>query len=104
MKEYQTLWDQICRATLGAYVFVHFASLVRWAPELFSSAGVLPKAADSLLIHLFPNVLATFDSPGFVTVLVFAGAGFSALFAAGIADRICAIALWYISACLLGRN
>ena len=104
MNELQTRWDQICRATLGAYLFVHFATLLRWAPELFSSAGVLPKASDSPLIHLFPTILAVFDSPRFVTLLIFAAAGLSVLFAAGIADRTSAIALWYISACLLGRN
>src|SRR5207245_3602172 len=43
------------RAVFGLYLFVHFVELVPWGAELFSNRGVLPHAAASPLIHLFPN-------------------------------------------------
>ena len=92
------------RALFGLYLLVHFADLAPWGAELFSRAGVLPDASTSPLIYLFPNVLALYDAPWFVTALLVAGAALSALFALGLWDRAAAIGLWYLSACLFGRN
>jgi hypothetical protein len=92
------------RAALGAYLFIHFVQLAPWAAELFSNHGVLPRASDSPVIKLFPNILAIWDSPSFVTALVIAGAVFSLLFAAGAFDRTAAVSIWYIWACLYGRD
>lgn len=92
------------RALFGAYLFVHFVQLAPWAAELFSSEGVLPKASDSPLIHAFPNILALSDSPIFVTGLLVVAAMLSLLFAVGKHDRVAAVCLWYIWACLFGRN
>lgn len=92
------------RLILGAYLCVHFAQLIPWAAELFSSRGVLPDGGASPLLHAFPNLLALADGPAFVTALVFAAAGASAAFALGIGDRVCAVFLWYVLACLFGRN
>jgi predicted DCC family thiol-disulfide oxidoreductase YuxK len=92
------------RVIFGIYLLVHFAELVPWGAELFSNQGVLPAGTASPVLHLFPNVLAVWDSPAFVTVLLIAGTVLSALLALGWWDRLAAVALWYIWACLFGRN
>ena len=56
------------------------------------------------MLRVFPNVFLLADSPGFVTGTLLAGAALSVLFLAGKYDRWAAVALWYIWACLLGRN
>src|SRR5262249_10832624 len=91
------------RIAFGAYLCVHFAQLAPWASELFSNQGALPRAADSPLAHLFPNILALYDSPALVTALVGSAAVVSLLFALGIRDRLAALALWYVWAGLHGR-
>jgi predicted DCC family thiol-disulfide oxidoreductase YuxK len=93
----------LVRAVFGIYLFAHFVHLAPWAAELFSNRGVLPDGRDSPLLFLFPNVLAVWDGPVFVTALVVVAAGLSVLFAAGVWDRAAAVALWYIWACLHGR-
>jgi hypothetical protein len=90
------------RALLGLYLFVHFAYLMPWAPELFSHRGMLPEASVSPLTRAFPNILSLWDAPGFVTLLATAGAGAALAFAVGWRDRIAALALWYILACFAG--
>lgn len=92
------------RALFGAYLFVHFLQLIPWGVELFSRHGVLPDASLSPFIFLFPNILALWDTPVFVTALLIAATGLSVLFAAGFYDRVAAGVLWYIWACLFGRN
>jgi predicted DCC family thiol-disulfide oxidoreductase YuxK len=93
----------LARLILGTYLFAHFAYLTPWARELFSDSGVLPDGSASPLLHLFPNILALWDGPVFVTALLIAAAGLSVLFALGCYDRVAAVALWYIWACLHGR-
>jgi predicted DCC family thiol-disulfide oxidoreductase YuxK len=83
---------------------VHFVQLVPWGAEVFSDRGVLSDSAASPIIHLFPNVLALWDSPAFVTALLVSAAALCVLFAIGFGDRIGAVAIWYIWACLFGRN
>jgi hypothetical protein len=92
------------RIIFGLYLFYHFVALLPWGPELFSSRGVLPNAADSPFIHLFPNILAAVDSPGFVTFLLIVAIAFSLFFAIGFWDRVASIGLWYLSSCFFGRN
>jgi hypothetical protein len=92
------------RLLLGIYLLVHFAYLAPWAAEVFSSAGILPDGRSSPLLHLFPNVLALWDGPAFVTALVVLGAVLAAAFAVGASDRVAAGALAYLLACLYGRN
>ena len=43
---------RLFRVLLGAYLFVHFAQLLPWAGEVFSSAGMLPDAAQSPLFGI----------------------------------------------------
>jgi predicted DCC family thiol-disulfide oxidoreductase YuxK len=92
------------RWVFGAYLFVHFLQLVPWGGELFSNRGVLPLASSSPVIYLFPNILALCDTTEFVTLLLVLATGLSLFFAAGRFDRSAAIGLWYIWACLYGRN
>jgi predicted DCC family thiol-disulfide oxidoreductase YuxK len=93
----------VFRAVFGAYLCVHFLGLLPWGTEVFSNQGVLPQGSASPLLHL-PNVLALCDSPAFVMGLLATGAVLSVLFAAGVCDRVAAVALWYVWACLFGRN
>jgi hypothetical protein len=92
------------RLALGLYLCVHFAQLVPWGSELFSSAGVLPDAATSPLTRAFPNLLAVWDTPAVVTALLALGAVLSVALALGLRDRLAALLLWYLWACLFGRN
>src|SRR5580700_5575234 len=92
------------RAIFGAYLFFHFLGLLPWSRELFSSQGVLPAAADSPLVHVFPNILAVLDAPPFAVFLVALAAALSIVFAIGFYDRVAAVLLWYLGACFLGRN
>lgn len=94
----------IFRAVFAIYLFVHFLQLLPWGAELFSNRGVLPDGSASPLLHLFANVLALNDSPGMVTALLALGAVLSVLFGLGLYDRAAALGLWYIWACLFGRD
>jgi predicted DCC family thiol-disulfide oxidoreductase YuxK len=94
----------IVRAALGAYLAIHFASLLPYAAEVFSGRGAVPSAALSGFHGYFPNVFARLDSPSAVVAGLLLGVALSALFALGKHDRPAALGLWYLWACLLGRN
>jgi len=93
----------VYRIVFGSYLFIHFVELLPWGPELFSSAGVLAEGAKSPLLHLFPNILALIDRPQFLYGFLALAALLSIAFAIGWCDRIAAVGLWYIIACLHGR-
>ncbi len=86
------------RIVFGVYLFIHFFALVPWADEVFHQ--ILPRDASPLL-HLFPNILAFADVALPMLVIAQAAAIF---FAAGYHDRIAAVVMWYVLACLFGRN
>lgn len=94
----------IVRVLLGIYLVIHFVHLLPWAAELFSNAGALPDASASPFAYVFPNILSVFDPPWFATALVGLGAVASVAFAIGARSRIMAVLIWYIWACLFGRN
>lgn len=94
----------IFRALLGTYLFIHFAHLLAWGPELFSNRGMLDEPSHSPLFGLVPSVLAISDSPAMVVALLLAGAVAAVFFSIGEHDKIAALAMWYVLACLLGRN
>ncbi len=94
----------IVRVLLGIYLVIHFVHLLPWAAELFSSAGALPDAAASPFAYVFPNILSVFDPPWFATALVGLGAVASIAFTIGARSKIMAVLIWYIWACLFGRN
>jgi hypothetical protein len=94
----------IFRALLGMYLFVHFAHLVPWGKELFSNAGMIGDAALSPLFGIIPSILSISDSPAMVAGMLVTGAVASVFLALGKHDKVAAIAIWYILACLFGRN
>jgi len=87
---------RIWRVCFGLYLLYHFARLLPWGPELFSSKGVLPQGALSPLFHLFPNVFQLWDQPLFVQSCLLAGAVCSILLMIGRFDRVAAALLWYL--------
>ena len=92
------------RGILGGFLFLRFARLIPWGGEMFSNHGVVPDAAASPLFGLFPNVLALSDGPLAVTTLLTVATLASLLLALGWHDRSAALVLWYLGACLIGRN
>jgi len=94
----------VFRVCLATYLFIHFIALIPWAPEVFSGAGALTPASASPLARLFPNILSIYDAPAFVQRLVAIGALAAIPLALGAFDRVAAVFLWYVWACLLGRD
>lgn len=94
----------IFRCLLGIYVAVHFAHLLPWGNEVFSSAGMLADATASPLLELFPSVLRLSDAPWMAQFLLASGAAAGILLALGVQDRIAALFAWYVLACLFTRN
>lgn len=92
------------RLVFGLYLAVHYAALLPYGPELFAQGGMLPDAALSPLARAFPNVLALWDGPAFVTALLAGASALALLLAVGWHDRVAACLLWYVGACLIGRN
>jgi predicted DCC family thiol-disulfide oxidoreductase YuxK len=56
------------------------------------------------LTSLFPNVRVIWDDAIFVITVLVVAAGLSLLLVIGLYDRIAAVLLWFIWACLFGRN
>jgi len=94
----------VVRAVLGIYLVVHFACLLPYGAEVFSSHGVLPDASQSPLIGLFPNILAVWDAPPAVSTLLVIALLASVALAVGTHDRAAALVVAYVWACLYGRN
>jgi predicted DCC family thiol-disulfide oxidoreductase YuxK len=92
------------RALFGVYLFIHFIDLVPWGAEIFSNRGALADRTASPLLYLFPNLLALYDPPWFVTALLISAAAASLCFVIGFYDRAAALIQWYVLACLFGRN
>jgi len=92
------------RILFGAYLCLHFLALAPWGEELFSNRGALPDASASPLVGLFPNLFAFADSPAVVLLAILLAAAASLAFAAGWKDRAAALGIWWVWACLFGRN
>ena len=92
----------------GAYLALHFATLLPWAKELFSAEGMLPEAAASPLLRAFPNVFALADGPLFATAFVGLGALCAGLLVAAAEKptlrAAAALGALYVLACCFGRN
>lgn len=94
----------VYRFVFGTYLAIHFAQILPWGTELFSNRGMLPDAAASPLYPLFPNLLFVADAPFVVAGMLATGLALAACFALGVADRLAALGLWYVWACLYTRN
>jgi len=108
MMKMKTHWTggqfSIFRVVFGFYLLQHFLALLPWGPEIFSSAGVLPDGNLSPLLRLFPNIFLMSSSALAVELCLVAGALFSLFFIIGRFDRLMAVLIWYLWACLYGRN
>ena len=94
----------IFRSFLGAYLFVHFVTLLPYGAEVFSNRGMLPDGSLSPLMRVIPNVLSLSDSPLAVDLLLLCGAFAAAAVIMGRFDRVAAVVLCYVLACLFARN
>jgi hypothetical protein len=92
------------RIVLGVYLLIHFLMLIPFAPEMFSSSGLMPDASINLTHGFFPNILKTWDSPLFTQLFIALLSLLAMMFAAGIFRPVVAILLWYGWVCLFDRN
>lgn len=92
------------RFFLGMYLFIHFWDLIPWAPEIFSSEGMLANGSLSPIIHIFPNMFLMNDTPVFVQSVIISGLIGSMMLACGYKTKIAALWILYVLACLFGRN
>ena len=82
------------RATLGAYLLAHFVSLIPQSGEFFPTDG-------SPLLRFFPNILAF---AGVAMPLLTAASIAAVLFAIGLFDRVAAVLMGYVLACLFAHT
>jgi predicted DCC family thiol-disulfide oxidoreductase YuxK len=94
----------LVRWLIGIYAAVHFAALLPYGAELFSSSGILPDSSLSPLAGFFPSLLMLWDGPWMVTLLLLAASLSGLALAAGKKEGICALLLWWISTSLFDRN
>lgn len=92
------------RILFGMYLMIHFLDLISWAPEIFSSEGMLSDKSLSPLINIFPNIFLLNDDPLFVQGIVLLGFGCALMLTLGYNVKIAALGIFYILACLFGRN
>jgi len=92
------------RVLFGTYLLVHFAHLLPWSAEIFSSNGMLSNAELSPLFGIFPNILRLGDSPLAVQWLTLSAVAAALAFIIGWRDKLAAFWLWYVLACLFTRN
>ena len=93
----------LIRVLLGIYLVVHFLQLIPYGTELFSSEGLLP-AELSPLIGILPNLLAVYDSPLVVTLLLVSGVLCGVSITLGMYDRVCGLLAAVVIAWLFARN
>jgi predicted DCC family thiol-disulfide oxidoreductase YuxK len=94
----------VYRVLFALYLLVHFSMLWPFAAEVFSGEGMLAPAAASPLYPLFPNPLFVWDAPIMVHGLLAVGIAASVTFGLGWGDRVAAVVLWFVWACLFTRN
>lgn len=94
----------VFRMLFGIYLCIHFANLLPWGEELFSSAGILPDAGLSPIFAAFPNLYSLSDAPWAVHASLTLAAIAALAFAGGWHDRLAALFMWVVLASLYGRN
>jgi predicted DCC family thiol-disulfide oxidoreductase YuxK len=92
------------RILLGIYLLFHFGQLLPYSAEVFSSAGMLGDGNLSPLLHVFPNIFLLNDAPWFVELVTGSAALASLFFIVGKHDKVAALWMWFVLACLFGRN
>lgn len=104
MKNYSPYQFSAFRIILGIYLVFHFASLLPYAPEIWSNIGLLPDSKLNLTYGYFPNILNLFDSPNATQLFLSLLLIFSFLFLFGIKRQFTSLFLWYGWVCLFDRN
>ncbi len=97
-------FDHVRRSVLGLYVAVHFAMLLPFAAELFSSRGVLPAASLSPLHRFWPGLMHVSDAPAWATGIVLLGAASGVALMLGLAPRIASAAALVVWSSVFARN
>jgi len=92
------------RIVFGLYLVWHFALLIPYAAELFSSSGSVPDPMLQKTYAIFPNILNLIEGPIGVTLFVATLTILAGLFTAGYRRRLVSLLLWYGWACLFNRN
>ena len=92
------------RVVFGLYLLIHFCQLIPYGEELFSNLGVIADASVSPLIKIFPNIFGVWDTPFVVTIVLLMACIACLFFIIGFYDKAAAFILWYVWACLFGRN
>ncbi|MDH5764154.1 MAG: DCC1-like thiol-disulfide oxidoreductase family protein [Nitrospinota bacterium] len=94
----------IFRMALGVYLFIHFASLIPYGPEMFSSEGLIPDGSWNPTSKIFPNILIFYDAPMFTQMFLVVLTILSGLLIIGWKRPWVSILLWYGWACMFNRN
>ena len=89
---------------MGAYLFIHFASLIPYAPEMFSNQGLIPNGFWNPTSNVFPNILNFYDAPKFTQIFLLFLTFLSGLLIIGWRRPWVSFFLWYGWACLFNRN
>ncbi|MEO1934901.1 MAG: DCC1-like thiol-disulfide oxidoreductase family protein [Myxococcales bacterium] len=92
------------RTVFGGYLFLHFVQLASYGAERFPHVGALADPATSPFYPIFPNPLFLCDTPAVVLGLIALGIFASLAFALGFRDRIAALVVWLVWACLFTRD
>lgn len=102
--DYPALQFAICRIALGVYLTVFFGSLIPYAGELLSSAGVVPHVGMNLRQTPFPGILLGADTPRAAQSFVIVGTLAAVMLTFGVLRRFSALLLWYLLASIVQRN
>lgn len=94
----------ILRAIFGTTLLVRFIQLAFIHAGLLSTGGLLADPTVSPLYPLFPNILFVWDAPIAVSILIAIGIAASIALLIGWRDRIAALVLLYLWACLFIRD
>lgn len=92
------------RALLGAFLCVHFVSLLPYAAEVFAAGGAIADTSLSPLMGILPNPLALYDGGPAVIALIVTGALCGVLLAVGWFDRVAGVLAALVLAWLYQRN
>jgi hypothetical protein len=92
------------RIVLGVYLCIHFAYLIPYSTEMFSSDGLLKDHRLNLTNGIFPNLLKVWDSPQQLQIFLSVLTLLSLLLALGIFRPVVSLLIWYGWVCLFDRN
>jgi predicted DCC family thiol-disulfide oxidoreductase YuxK len=92
------------RIGLGIYLFIHFAMLIPYGPELFGLQGTLASPSLNLTYPIFPNILYVWNTGAATYIFLSLLTALSGLLVLGWQRPWVAFALWYGWACLFNAN